>query len=73
MKKLIICAFASAVVIAAAPVKADYNYGLARDGDMCWKDAAVRKGEFGFWQKCPAPANTAVAPKQARAHKRAHS
>lgn len=62
MKKLVICAAAAFAFAAltSAPTLADFNYGAVKNGDLCWKDAASRKGEFGYWGKCPAPAAARV-------------
>ena len=59
----------SAVVFAvalSAPALADFNPGPVKNGTQCWKDAATRKGEFGYWGACPAAAKVTAAPKQAR-------
>jgi hypothetical protein len=76
MRKLVICATAAFAFAAltSAPTLADFNFGAVKNGDSCWKDAASRKGEFGYWDKCPATASTAATTvRHTRTHKRAHS
>jgi hypothetical protein len=57
---------AAAIVLAAtfasAPVKADFNYGPIKKGNLCWTGAySFQRDGFGAWTACPQPASTPAA------------
>jgi hypothetical protein len=68
MIKVVLSSAAAFVVVTvmSSAAFADMNPGPVQNGKMCWKDTVARKGEFGFWAACPAPASVATAPKQTR-------
>jgi hypothetical protein len=62
-----VATLAVAAFLAAAPAKAEYNYGPLKNGSQCWLGSPNQSGSngstWGYWGSCPAAASTTVAPR----------
>jgi len=73
-----VATIALAAVFASAPARADFNYGMAKNGNQCWKASpdwtGSSGGMYGYWSDCPAPAAAvAAAPKRTHHRRATHS
>jgi hypothetical protein len=64
---------AMTAMLAAAPAKAEYNYGPVKNGSQCWLSSpnhtGINAATWGYWGACPAAASVATVTPRHRRHR----